>query len=302
MAKVSILMNCYNSDKYLREAIDSVINQTYQNFEIIFWDNQSTDDSAKIVQSYDDERIKYFYAPRHTSLYEGRNCALEYCQGEYLAFLDCDDLWMLTKLEKQVDILENNKHVVLVHTNTIFFNSDTNQEKIANKRVLPSGYIFNEIVNKYHFSLETVIVRRSIMLDNALSFGKDFNMIGDRDLLSMICFYGEVYYIDEILGKWRIHSNNFSKVLHSTYPKELKYMYLRFKKRFKKDFTKEMRVNIYSELVFRDALNMFEKSGVEVRKKLNKISFFNFKGLILRFISFLPMKMVFKILQLLKRV
>ena len=90
---VSVIMNCYNSDTYLGEAIDSVISQTYKNWEIIFWDNQSTDKSAEIVKSYDDERIKYFYAPSFTSLYEARNYAIEKANGEYIAFLDCDDKW-----------------------------------------------------------------------------------------------------------------------------------------------------------------------------------------------------------------
>ncbi len=300
MAKVSILMNCYNSEAYLKEAIDSVINQTYQDWEIIFWDNQSTDSSAKIAKSYNDKRIKYYYAPQHTSLYQGRNSALTYCGGEYLAFLDCDDLWMDTKLEKQVDIFKNNEKIVLIHTNTIFFNSDINKEKIANKKPLSSGYIFEDVVKKYNFSLETVIVKMSTIKRNKLNFGKDFNMIGDRDFLTTICYYGEVYYIDEILGKWRIHSDNFSKVLHITYPKELKYMYLRFKKRFKNKFTKEMRLNIYNEIIFRDALNMFYQSGIEVRKKINKIPFYNLKGFILRLLSYFPMKISLKILQLLK--
>ena len=60
---MSILMNCFNGEKYLREAIDSVTEQTYTNWELIFWDNQSTDNSASIVKSYNDPRIKYYYAP-----------------------------------------------------------------------------------------------------------------------------------------------------------------------------------------------------------------------------------------------
>ena len=66
---VSILMNCYNGEKFLREAIESVLAQTYLNWELIFWDNQSTDQSADIFNSYDDKRLKYFYASKHTLLY-----------------------------------------------------------------------------------------------------------------------------------------------------------------------------------------------------------------------------------------
>jgi glycosyltransferase involved in cell wall biosynthesis len=300
--KVSILMNCYNSDTYLKESIESVLDQTYDNWEIIFWDNQSTDDSAKIAKSYKDKRIRYFYAPVHTSLYEGRNFALKYCSGEYLAFLDCDDLWMSTKLEKQVNILDSNKETSLVYSNTIFFDSDNNTQKILNKKSMISGYIFSENMYHYKFSLETVMVRMSVVTENKVDFGKQFNMIGDRDFLSTVCFYGNVYYVDEVLGKWRIHSNNYSKVLHSTYPKELKIMFLRFKKRFKNQFTRDMRVSIYNEIIIRDSFNQFEKSGYKVRKKLNKISLFNLKGIALRLLSYLPKKTVFAIIQLFKRV
>ena len=71
---VSIIINCFNGEKYLREAINSVIAQSYENWEIIFWDNKSTDKSAKIFQSYNDKRLRYFLAPFHTELlYEARN-------------------------------------------------------------------------------------------------------------------------------------------------------------------------------------------------------------------------------------
>lgn len=300
MPKVSILMNCYNGEKYLREAIDSAINQTFSDWEIIFWDNQSTDNSAKIAQAYNDKRIKYYYAPEHTSLYKGRSCALKFCVGEYLAFLDCDDLWADEKLEKQISVFENNKDIVLVHSNTLFFNSDTGSERIFNQKSRISGYIFKENLLDYQFSLETVMVRMQTISVNGLDFG-DFNMIGERDFFSMVCFYGDVFYIDEVLGKWRIHNNNFSKVLHNSYPKELKLMYSRFKKRFESEFTREMRLNIYHEIIFRESLNAFQMSGTLVREKLKKLPIFHMKGIILRIISYFPKKMALDILNLLKR-
>ena len=101
---VSIIMNCYNGEKFLHEALDSIINQTYKNWELIFWDNQSTDNSSFIVQSYKDQRIKYFFSKKHTLLYEARNMAIEKSEGEYLAFLDVDDYWDSAKLEKQMNL------------------------------------------------------------------------------------------------------------------------------------------------------------------------------------------------------
>ena len=106
---ISIVINCFNSDEYLKIAIDSAINQTYENWEIIFWDNQSTDESANIVKSYDDERINYFYAPVHTPLGGARNLAIEKAKGEWVCILDCDDIWHKNKLQAAFDKLDSYK-------------------------------------------------------------------------------------------------------------------------------------------------------------------------------------------------
>ena len=91
---VSIIMNCYNGETYLADALKSIISQTYKNFEVIFWDNQSHDNSAFIYKSFKDKRLKYYYAKKHTSLYRARNLALKKTRGEFIAFLDTDDVWL----------------------------------------------------------------------------------------------------------------------------------------------------------------------------------------------------------------
>ena len=96
---VSIIMNCYNGETYLRESINSVLEQTYENWELIFWDNRSEDQSAEIFKSYKDQRLKYYYAPKHTTLYAARNEAIKNISGEFIAFLDTDDFWVKDKLE-----------------------------------------------------------------------------------------------------------------------------------------------------------------------------------------------------------
>ena len=112
---VSIIINCYNGETFLREAIDSVIAQTYENWELVFWDNQSTDSTREIVESYNNPKIKYFYAPDHTPLGEARNLAVEKANGEYINFLDADDVWSPNKLEEQVKLLVPGE-VELVYT------------------------------------------------------------------------------------------------------------------------------------------------------------------------------------------
>ena len=117
---VSILMNCYNGEKFLREAIGSVLAQTYSNWEVIFWDNQSTDQSAEIFKDYKDKRLKYFYSPKHTLLYDARNLAFEKSRGNYIAFLDVDDYWEESKLERQMNVFKSDSNVAMVYCNFFF--------------------------------------------------------------------------------------------------------------------------------------------------------------------------------------
>ncbi|MDR0660900.1 MAG: glycosyltransferase [Prevotellaceae bacterium] len=109
--KVSVITPCYNSDSFIAEAIDSVINQTYSNWEMLIVDDCSNDNSAAVIASYreQDDRIKYFKtdAPSGSPSLP-RNIATENASGQYIAFLDSDDTWFPTKLEKQVKLLKNN--------------------------------------------------------------------------------------------------------------------------------------------------------------------------------------------------
>ena len=114
---ISIIINCYNGEKYLNQCINSVIVQTWNNWEIIFWDNHSTDNSKNIILNFCDERIKYYYAPTHELLYSARNFAVQKSSGEFITFLDTDDLWEPNKLELQIKILQNLEiGIVLVPT------------------------------------------------------------------------------------------------------------------------------------------------------------------------------------------
>ena len=120
---VSVVVNCYNGEKYLNQCIGSILNQTYKNIELIFWDNQSTDQSKNIIQSYHDKRIKYFYAKKHTTLYEARNLALQNCSGEFVCFLDVDDWYEPSKIEDQIIFFSDNDVGVVYSNRYTFYNN-----------------------------------------------------------------------------------------------------------------------------------------------------------------------------------
>ena len=126
---VSIILNCYNGEKYLKDALETVINQSYYNWELIFWDNKSNDRSKKIFDTYKSKKLKYFQSKEHTSLYEARNLAVKKCNGDYIAFIDADDFWEKDKLEKQIKLFEN-KHVGVVYGNLWILNEKLRKKKI----------------------------------------------------------------------------------------------------------------------------------------------------------------------------
>ena len=142
---VSVLINCYNGEKYLRHAVESVLAQTYKNWEIVFWDNQSTDSSAEKFQQYakNDDRLKYFYAKKHTLLYEARNLAINKTRGEFIAILDADDWWHPRKLEMQIPYFEDHQ-VGMVYSN--YWLVENNKQKIQYKKRLPSGEILQYLL------------------------------------------------------------------------------------------------------------------------------------------------------------
>ncbi len=218
---VSVIMNCYNGDKYLREAIDSILVQTYQNWEIIFWDNQSTDKSAEIVKSYDDKRIKYFYASSHTSLGEGRNKALEKTQGEFISFLDCDDFYLPQKIEKTIVKFEDDS-VGLVYTNGCIFFDEKNIKKSFYKKQQKIGYLFEDWLCSYQIMIPSVMFRKKVLMDLEYYFDTRFSMIEEFDFFIRMARECKVGYCHDQLCIWRAHSSSLTWTKKDLFEKENK--------------------------------------------------------------------------------
>jgi len=208
---VSVIMNCFNGEKFLRESIDSVINQTYQNLELIFWDNKSEDESENIFKSYKDPRLKYFCSKEHTPLYRARNLAIEKSQGDFIAFLDTDDLWDKKKLDLQINLFDENE-VGLVFSNYWLLKKNKKIKKIAIKNKLPNGKIYNKLLRNYNVAILTAVIRKSHYLKLKEKFDERFTFIGDFDLflrLSKICIFKSVQLP---LAYYRLHGANLSTV------------------------------------------------------------------------------------------
>ena len=208
---VSIIMNCYNGETYLQESINSVLSQTYKNWELVFWDNKSQDKSAEIFKGYEDKRFKYFYANKHTTLYKARNLAIKESRGDFIAFLDTDDLWDENKLELQMCYF-NNLEVGVVFSNFWLFKNNNKKKKLYTKKKLPSGKILDQLINNYNVGILTVVIRKTFYLKLIEKFDERFSIIGDSDLfmrLSKICLFEAV---QKPLASYRSHDKNLSKL------------------------------------------------------------------------------------------
>ena len=208
---VSIVINCFNGEKYLDQSINSVLHQTYENWEIIFWDNLSVDKSSDIVDGYikQDKRIKKYLAKEHTLLYKARKLALPKCSGEIICFLDVDDWWHTNKLERQIEILKD-KNIGLVYSNFDLYNQTTNKYKSAFKFFLPSGNILKSLLNSYCVGLSTIALRSKILHDESITFDDSFNIIGDFDLVIQIAKKYKIFAIQDPLVYIRKHTESVS--------------------------------------------------------------------------------------------
>ena len=208
---VSIIMNCYNGSKYLVQAIESVISQTYQDWELIFWDNLSTDSSPDIVYSFSDERIKYFQSNSHTRLSEARNAAINVAQGEFIAFLDVDDWWEPSKLEKQLPLFQD-VDVGLACSNFWILDERKASLKLAYSKSIPSGHQLANLLEQYTVALPTLMVRKSLLKRYEFAFDPDYHIIGDFDLVIRLSAHSKIARFDDSLATYRIHGANESLI------------------------------------------------------------------------------------------
>jgi len=206
---VSIIMNCHNGGKFLEQSVNSIISQTYKNWELIFWDNNSRDDSKKIIAKFPDKRIKYFKSKKFNRLYKSRNLAIQNAKGDFISFLDTDDLWLKDKLEKQINFFSENKDYEIVYSNYNIYDESKKKRFIKFKKVLPSGMVFKQLLRNYTVGIVTICLRSNLFKDN--SFNNNFDIIGDFDLFLKFSENKKIGYMHDILAEYRLHKSNLSK-------------------------------------------------------------------------------------------
>jgi len=209
MPRVSVIIPTYNRARYLPETLESVFAQTYRDYEVIVIDDGSTDNTAEVLESYLD-RIVYV-RKENGGQGSARNAGLKIARGEYIAFLDSDDLWLPDKLELQVRYLDEHPDVGLVFTDYVIFEEkgSKNKTEIGNIILSKKDLTFKRLLYFNFIPNLTVMIRKSCF-DNVGLFDESRELIGgeDYDMWLRISMKYKLGHISKILAKYRQHPGN----------------------------------------------------------------------------------------------
>lgn len=203
---ISVIIPTYNRGQIIEKAINSVLKQTYKELEIIVVDDCSTDDTFKIVQSIDDERVKYFRLAENSGACYARNYGVNNAIGKYIAFQDSDDVWDLSKLEKQLNYLKINEADVVFCS---FAKIEGEKTKIIPEKKINESTLHDLLLKTNQIGTQTIFGKRKCFL--AEPFDNELERFQDWDLMIRITKYYRVLHLNEILVNVYVQSDSLSR-------------------------------------------------------------------------------------------
>lgn len=217
---VTVIMNCFNGERYLREALDSVAAQTWPAWEVVFWDNGSTDRSPEIARSYGD-RIRYFRATETTPLGAARNLALRQAAGTYVAFLDTDDVWLPETLSTLVAEMERNGWAVCYGGIT-----QMNAAGAPLGELVPphrTGNLLDALLTQFDIWVPSLIVRRAALEESGLAFDPRIVASEEYCLFVQLAVSLAFCSLPVALARYRIHDNALTNKSIEKWAEEREY-------------------------------------------------------------------------------
>lgn len=210
---VSVLLPAYNAQNTILESIDSILNQTYQNFELIIINDGSTDATAQMIQSTSDKRIRYYENDGNKGLIYTLNRGISLSEGTYIARMDADDISLPTRIEKQVALMERAPNVIVCGTNISFFGSQAKLKKASTSFLCfssPSEFKCF-LIKGPGLAHPTVMIRKSVLDENKVFYNDDFLFAEDYKLWIDLSSYGDFYNIKEKLLEYRLSETQISQ-------------------------------------------------------------------------------------------
>lgn len=208
LPKLSIVMPVYNRENYIESAIDSILNQTFTDFEFIIINDGSQDNTVKLIEAYDDSRIKLFHNDRNRGIVYSRNHGLQKATGQYVGMFDSDDVALPNKFEKQIGFLEQNPDVAMVGAWVKWIDGDGRLSGKSWTLPAPPHMIPAMMVFRNYFIQSTIVVRRDAIPEGGYSEG--FDIVEDSKMWFDISLKHKVANIQEYLLHYRMHDDNIS--------------------------------------------------------------------------------------------
>ncbi|MBN8641827.1 MAG: glycosyltransferase [Flavobacteriales bacterium] len=317
---ISVILPVYNCEKYVSEAVQSVLNQTFTDFELLIIDDCSTDATVSIIQSFSDQRINLILKEKNSGYTDSLNYAISIAKGKYIARMDGDDICLDTRFQKQIEVMNADEEVILCGTAIQIIDS----EKIL-KHPINHDDIKVKLCFSNAFFHPTVMFRKDVFAQ--FHYNKEFEPAEDYDLWTQLVFKGKVMNIDEVLLKYRVHANQISNYKNDIQINAMTIAQLRmFQMLFEnetialelyKQAFKYNAINSISE--FKAVINLFKKIQINnnqlgIYKKSNfntelqkcrinflKNYFVKNKVSIKNFFSFLSIISLFDILEIIKK-
>lgn len=204
----SILINCHNGAKFLEQALESVSSQSFRDYEVVFVDNCSTDQSAQIAKKFDGN-LKYVKTASKVALGHARKIGVDHCEGDWIAFLDTDDLWHPNKLSFQKSIVDAHPDVKLVYGGV----TEIDEHGKSIRDVRPQNFYGDKLgglLLDFDVNMVTPVINRAFLEENALNFSEEIMASEEYHLFMRVAALVPIFSTDEILGSYRVYGNSLT--------------------------------------------------------------------------------------------
>tara|TARA_B100001057_G_scaffold184276_1_gene185009 strand:+ start:22271 stop:23191 length:921 start_codon:yes stop_codon:yes gene_type:complete len=286
---VSVVVNCYNGEDYLDHCLNSIFSQTYQNWEVIFWDNASTDNSFKIFNSYNDKRLKYYKSKENVSLGQARAWAVEKCSGKFISFLDVDDQWFNDKTEIQLNqMLRDNS--VLSYSSIVETYPNSSKEKKVNV-YHNSQDNFRQNLIQFEIQMPTIMILKSALDKKKLNFDPNVTASEEYCLCMQLIYKERVSVIEKPLAKYLVRKNSLTNKNSKFWASERLYTLDKLMSNhpeIKDLFFEEFKEASARAKYYEARHLMFIKDKISAIEKMSIIKFYSLRYFLLYLIILLP--------------
>jgi teichuronic acid biosynthesis glycosyltransferase TuaG len=268
LVSVSVIMSSYNHGKYLAEAIESVLCQRYRDFELIIIDDCSRDGSQQIIKSYQEQdlRIRSIIHDKNMGISKTLNDGIRFAKGDFIAFIDSDDIWVNEKLEKQLEILKRENVIVWSEGEVIDGHGQrtgmpfTQMHRASKKK--KTGNIFEELLYDNFIFGSSIIFKKEYLPETG--FDENLNYLNDYRLAVELAKQHNYYFIEEPLAKYRVHGKNtiFHKLLEWDRDRIKLFQY------FIKQYGNEIPKELESYLIYKIGLSLLGLGERELARRI----------------------------------